>query len=319
MPASFSTACTRAASPTCASGTTRYALMLDEGGTVRRRRRGRAPRPSSTSTSPPPPATRGDVYREMQRREWREWRLDCALHNRHRAHGGDEPGRAAVPRACCRRSRDIDLSRGGVSVPRAARRPRRRRAGARDARGLRVGELGYEIHVPLRTRARRLGRTDAGRAAASASRPSASRRSACCGWRRATSSSAQDTDGLTNPFEAGLGWAVRMDKPFFVGQRSLRHSAAARRAPAAGGLRAATAPSAPLARMPSGDRRRRHRRPRHQRRPFADAGQHHRPGVCSTPRWRDRGHALAIRASDGPLHRGARGAHALLRSRRPTP
>ena len=33
---------------------------------------------------------------------------------------------------------------------------------------------------------------------------------------------AQDTDGLTNPFEAQAGWAVRMQKPFFVGQRSLR-------------------------------------------------------------------------------------------------
>jgi sarcosine oxidase, subunit alpha len=33
---------------------------------------------------------------------------------------------------------------------------------------------------------------------------------------------AQDTDNLTNPFEAGLGWAVKMGKPFFVGQRSLR-------------------------------------------------------------------------------------------------
>ena len=32
----------------------------------------------------------------------------------------------------------------------------------------------------------------------------------------------QDTDGLTNPMEAGLGWAVKMDKPFFIGQRSLR-------------------------------------------------------------------------------------------------
>jgi sarcosine oxidase subunit alpha len=31
----------------------------------------------------------------------------------------------------------------------------------------------------------------------------------------------QDTDGLTQPFEANLAWAVRMQKPFFVGQRSL--------------------------------------------------------------------------------------------------
>ena len=32
----------------------------------------------------------------------------------------------------------------------------------------------------------------------------------------------QDTDGLTNPFEAQAAWAVKMQKPFFVGQRSLR-------------------------------------------------------------------------------------------------
>ncbi|MGB9093861.1 MAG: 2Fe-2S iron-sulfur cluster-binding protein [Gallionella sp.] len=32
----------------------------------------------------------------------------------------------------------------------------------------------------------------------------------------------QDTDGLTNPFDVGLEWALKMDKPFFVGQRSLQ-------------------------------------------------------------------------------------------------
>ncbi len=31
----------------------------------------------------------------------------------------------------------------------------------------------------------------------------------------------QDTDGLTNPFEVGVSWAIRMSKPFFVGKRSL--------------------------------------------------------------------------------------------------
>ena len=31
----------------------------------------------------------------------------------------------------------------------------------------------------------------------------------------------QDTDGLTTPFEADMAWAVKMDKPFFIGQRSL--------------------------------------------------------------------------------------------------
>jgi sarcosine oxidase, subunit alpha len=31
-----------------------------------------------------------------------------------------------------------------------------------------------------------------------------------------------DTDGLTNPFEIGADWAVKMQKPFFIGQRSLK-------------------------------------------------------------------------------------------------
>jgi sarcosine oxidase subunit alpha len=32
----------------------------------------------------------------------------------------------------------------------------------------------------------------------------------------------QDTDGLTTPRQAGLEWAVKLDKPFFIGQRSLQ-------------------------------------------------------------------------------------------------
>ena len=32
----------------------------------------------------------------------------------------------------------------------------------------------------------------------------------------------QDTDGLTNPLEIGAEWALRMAKPFFIGQRSLQ-------------------------------------------------------------------------------------------------
>ena len=33
---------------------------------------------------------------------------------------------------------------------------------------------------------------------------------------------SQDTDGLSTPYDAGMAWAVKMDKPFFVGQRSLQ-------------------------------------------------------------------------------------------------
>jgi sarcosine oxidase subunit alpha len=84
-----------------------------------------------------------------------------------------------------------------------------------------VGELGYEVHVPadqaqhvwdalmaagkdhgLRAfgvEAQRLLRLEKGHVII-----------------------GQDTDGLTNPYEAGMAWAVRADKPFFVGQRSLQ-------------------------------------------------------------------------------------------------
>ncbi len=88
-------------------------------------------------------------------------------------------------------------------------------------RGGFVGELGYEIHVPadglahvwdalyqagssmgLRAfgvEAQRVLRLEKGHLIV-----------------------GQDTDGLTNPMEADAAWAMAMDKPFFVGQRSLR-------------------------------------------------------------------------------------------------
>jgi sarcosine oxidase subunit alpha len=84
-----------------------------------------------------------------------------------------------------------------------------------------VGELGYEIHVraehavhlwdalvqagnafgirPFGVEAQRLLRLEKGHIII-----------------------GQDTDGLTTPFEAALEWAVKLDKPFFVGQRSLK-------------------------------------------------------------------------------------------------
>jgi len=84
-----------------------------------------------------------------------------------------------------------------------------------------VGELGYEIHVraehaaqlwdaliqagrdygvrPFGVEAQRLLRLEKGHIII-----------------------GQDTDGLTSPYEAALTWAVRLDKPFFVGQRSLK-------------------------------------------------------------------------------------------------
>jgi sarcosine oxidase subunit alpha len=112
---------------------------------------------------------------------------------------------------------DIDLSAGTFPYLGA----REARIGDIQVRILRVGfvaSLGYEIHAryqdiaslwkrilcvdkvrPFGVEAQRVLRLEKGHAIV-----------------------AQDTDNLTNPFEAGLGFAVRMSKPFFIGQRSLR-------------------------------------------------------------------------------------------------
>ena len=83
-----------------------------------------------------------------------------------------------------------------------------------------VGELGYEIHVQadgavsvwkaLMERGRQFD-----------IRPFGVEAQRLLRLEKAHLILGQDTDGLTSPFEAGLGWAVKMGKPFFVGQRSL--------------------------------------------------------------------------------------------------
>ncbi len=78
----------------------------------------------------------------------------------------------------------------------------------------------------------------------------------------------QDTDGLTDPFEANAKWALSMQKPFFVGQRSLK--ILARRGPAAETGRASR--SSMTNRLPRECHlvieRGRHCRPRHERGAF---------------------------------------------------
>lgn len=84
-----------------------------------------------------------------------------------------------------------------------------------------VGELGYEIHVPagsgmavwraLRASGEACGITTFGVEAQRMLR-----------LEKAHIIIGQDTDGLTNPLEIGADWAVKMDKAFFIGQRSLK-------------------------------------------------------------------------------------------------
>ena len=83
-----------------------------------------------------------------------------------------------------------------------------------------VGELGYEIHLPadyaldvwraLRASGARFQLQSFGVEAQRILR-----------LEKGHIIVSQDTDGVTNALEIGVNWALRMDKPFFIGQRSL--------------------------------------------------------------------------------------------------
>jgi sarcosine oxidase subunit alpha len=84
-----------------------------------------------------------------------------------------------------------------------------------------VGELGYEIHLPAGQavhvwRALRAAGAAAGLAAFGVEAQRMLR------LEKGHLIVGLDTDGLTNALEVGADWALKMDKPFFIGQRSLQ-------------------------------------------------------------------------------------------------
>jgi sarcosine oxidase subunit alpha len=198
-------------------GTTRYGLMLDESGVIiddgviARL----APERFYFTTTTTGSAT---VFRELTRLN-ALWGLDCALVN--------VTGHRAAFNLAGPASREIlqsltDVSLDEASFPYlAVREGAIAGVGARFLRVGFVGELGYEIHVPV---------SGAGRvwqALVEAGRPQGLRPFGVEAQRLLRLEKGhlivgQDTDGLTDPFEAGARWAVSMKKPFFIGQRSLK-------------------------------------------------------------------------------------------------
>jgi sarcosine oxidase, subunit alpha len=202
-------------------GSTRYAVMCDEAGVLVDE--GVVARLAddhfyfTTTTS-----GAAGVYRELSRLNT-IWRLDCGLVNLTGAHSAVNLAGARC-RAVLAPLTDLDLS--GSAFPYLA--VRTGRVAGIPARLMRVGfvgEWGFEIHVPAEygpalwealmrsgqaqgigpfgVEAQRLLRLEKGHLIL-----------------------GQDTDGLTTPLDVGLNWALGMDKPFFVGQRSLKAIAA---------------------------------------------------------------------------------------------
>jgi sarcosine oxidase subunit alpha len=83
-----------------------------------------------------------------------------------------------------------------------------------------VGELGYEIHS-LTDGAMHVWERIMDAGARHGIRPFGVEAQRLLRLEKGHLIVGQDTDGLTDPYEAGAGWAVRMKKAFFVGQRSL--------------------------------------------------------------------------------------------------
>jgi sarcosine oxidase subunit alpha len=198
-------------------GTTRYGLMLDESGVIIDDgviARSAAQTFYFTTTT----SGSATVFRELQR--WNAlWGLDCALVN--------VTGHRAAFNFAGPLSRDVlqgltDVDLGASSFPYLGVREGLI-AGVR-ARLLRVGfvgELGYEIHVAAGDAAAVWQALyDAGRP--QGLRPFGVEAQRVLRLEKGHFIIGQDTDGLTDPFEANARWAVSMQKPFFVGQRSLR-------------------------------------------------------------------------------------------------
>jgi sarcosine oxidase subunit alpha len=198
-------------------GMSRYALMLDEAGVVIDdgviARLGAEHFYFTTTTS-----GAVAIYRELSRLNTM-WRLDCGLVNLTGARSAINLA-GLYARDVLAKLTDLDLS--STAFPYLA--VREAAVAGIPAILMRVGfvgEWGYEIHVaaesaaavwdallkagatygiaPFAVEAQRLLRLEKGHLIV-----------------------GQDTDGLTTPRQAGLEWAVKLDKPFFIGQRSLQ-------------------------------------------------------------------------------------------------
>ncbi len=199
------------------AGMTRYALMLDEAGVVIDdgviARLGPEHFYFTTTTS-----GAAAVYRELTRLNT-IWQLDCGIVN---LTGARSAINLAGPQSRLVLAKLTDLDLSGATFPYLG--IREGLVAGIPALLMRVGfvgEWGYEIHFaaehgialwtalisagadfgicPFGVEAQRLLRLEKGHLII-----------------------GQDTDGLTTPREAGLDWAVKRDKRFFVGQRSLQ-------------------------------------------------------------------------------------------------
>jgi sarcosine oxidase subunit alpha len=198
-------------------GSTRYAVMCDESGVmidegvIARF----APEVFYFTTTSSGSAT---VYRELSRLN-AEWRLDCGLVNLTAALSAVNLAGPASRQVLARLT-DMDL--GAAAFPYlACRQGELAGVPVRMMRVGFVGEWGYEIHAPAEY-GPALWDSLMQAGAAEGIGPFGVEAQRLLRLEKGHLIVGQDTDGLTTPFDVGLDWSVKLDKPFFVGRRSLQ-------------------------------------------------------------------------------------------------
>ncbi|MDR2625584.1 MAG: hypothetical protein LBC37_04565 [Zoogloeaceae bacterium] len=197
-------------------GMSRYAVMCDEAGViiddgvVARLAEDHFYFTTTTSGA-------AGVYAELSRLHIL-WKLEVTLVNHTGAYAAVNLA-GQKSRAVLSRLTDLDLS--GAAFPYLG--VRTGEVAGIPARLLRVGfvgEWGYEIHVPA-TYGGALWDALMTAGAAEGIRPFGVEAQRLLRLEKGHIIIGQDSDGLTTPLDLNLHWAVKMEKPFFVGQRSL--------------------------------------------------------------------------------------------------
>ena len=198
-------------------GMTRYGLMLDEAGVIVDdgviARLGAESFYFTTTTG-----GSATVFRELLRLN-ALWGLNCSLVN---VTGHRAAFNFAGPfsRELLQKLTDIDLSDEAFPYL-AVRSGLVAGAAVRLMRVGFVGEVGYEIHVAA-GRGPSLWQALIEAGALRGLRAFGVEAQRVLRLEKGHFIVSQDTDGLTDPYEANAAWAVAMKKPFFIGQRSLR-------------------------------------------------------------------------------------------------
>lgn len=198
-------------------GRTRYALMVDEAGVIIDD--GIAARLGQEHFYLTATTTAAEsVYRTLQRLA-AEWKLQVDFIART---GQNAAMNIAGPmtRKVLAPLTDLDLSAEAFPFL-GARRGRVAGAPALLLRVGFVGELGYEIHVPA-AQGMHVWATLMEAGHEYGIRPFGVEAQRQLRLEKGHIIVGQDTDGTSTPFDADMGWAVKFDKPFFLGKRSLQ-------------------------------------------------------------------------------------------------